>query len=188
MQFTRPSLSPIALYAGRALLPLVLVVLGTAGLAVALSLFVHDPAKDRLTKAQTSYDAARQATTRLQEARRTQEGLQSIWQELPARTDFASLILAISELAKRDHVAIPGMNYSFQKIEDGRAVKASIVFSAAGEYAAIRRYIHRLETAGSYLTIESLGVGRSRGADVSFSVKIVTFLKPDPPSEKGGGV
>jgi hypothetical protein len=165
----------------RALLPLALLTAGAAGVALATGLLVHGPAQDRLAAAQASYEAARQALTRLQTARQTLIELGNVWKGLPD-----SLILAISELAKRDRVAIPGMTYSFQKIEDGRALKASIVFNAAGEYAAIRRFIHRLETAGPYLTIESLDAARSRGAEVGFNVKIVTFLKPEPPSLKGG--
>jgi hypothetical protein len=178
--------SAVVQRAARALLPLALMTAGAMALAVALGLFVRGPAQDQLAAAQASYEAGRQAQTRLQTARQTQIDLGNVWKGLPERTDFASLILAISELAKRDRVAIPGMTYSFQKIEEGRAVKAAIVFNAAGEYAAIRRFIHRLETAGPYLTIESLDAARARGADVAFNVKIVTYLKPQPPSLKGG--
>jgi hypothetical protein len=153
------------------------------------------PAEERLSSAQAVYEEARKTQARLEAARRSEEELAKIWGTLPARKEFAMLSLAISELARHDQVSVPGMSYTFQKVEDGLAIKASMKFRAAGEYAAIRRFIHRLETTGPYLFVESLDATRSArvrdtdrgstGQEVVFNVSVVTFLRPDIPDTKG---
>lgn len=189
---TNTILTPIARRAFRSLLPLGLLMTLSLGAAIAVSTLFQTPAQDRLMAAQAAYDAARQAQIRQEAARKTQEDLTGVWAVLPARTEFGRLILDISERAQRDHVAIPGMTYTLQKIEEGLALKATMIFRAVGQYAAIRGFIHRLETTGPYLFIESLDVSRaSRGgpltAPVVFNVRVVTFLRPDTPSSAGKG-
>lgn len=164
-------------------------------IAAGARVLVQAPAEERLSSAQAAYEEARKAQARLEAARKSEEELAKIWGTLPVRKEFAMLSLAISELARHDQVSIPGMSYSFQKVEDGLAIKASMKFRAAGEYAAIRRFIHRLETTGPYLFVESLDATRSarvRGTglgpisqEVVFNVSVVTFLKPNIPDTKG---
>lgn len=192
MRLLQFSLAPIALRACRGLLPLALLLLLAGGGAIGVLTLRYLPAEERLMQAQATYSRARQTQSRQQALRKTEEELKAVWQELPARKDFADLILTISDVAQQDRVAIPGMTYTLQKIEDGLALKAVISFNAAGEYAAIRRFIHRLETTGEYLYIESLNVSRSAGgmkaalAPVTFNIKLATFLRPDPPQQAGG--
>jgi hypothetical protein len=82
----------------------------------------------------------------------------------------------------QNRVSVPGVTYSFQEVEDGLALKATMAFEAGGDYQAIRRFIRRLESAGPYLVIESLGAARSSNADrVTFQMRVATFLRPDQP-------
>jgi len=188
-------LSQSAVQACRALQPLMLVTTLALCLAGGARLIFQAPAEERLSSAQAAYEAARQTQARLEAARKSEEGLAKIWGTLPARKEFPMLSLAISELAKHDRVSVPAMSYSFQKVEDGLAIKASMRFRAAGEYAAIRRFIHRLETTGPYLFVESLDAARSTSArstghgsaghEVVFNVSVVTFLRPNIPDTKG---
>lgn len=187
MPLPYPAMNPIAVRAARALRPLVLLTaLALAGATVSFMLALV-PAQERLMRAEAAYDDARLAHTRQTSMLKTEGELKGLWQELPLRKDFASLILAVSELAQQDQVAIPGMNYSLQKVEDGLALKASMTFRAAGEYRAIRRFIYRLETTGPYLLIESLDASRFSGAAqavsgrVVINIRVVTFLRPDQP-------
>jgi hypothetical protein len=171
-------------------MPLLLMTLVSIGAAIGIATFHHAPSQDRLVRAIAGYDAARQAQGRREIARQTIEDMNNVWKVLPERKQFPLLILAISELAQRDGVTIPGMNYTFQKAEGGQAVKASITFHTAGNYGDVRRFIHRLETTGPYLFIESLDAARSTGNQaahrVAFNVRVVTFLRPDPPATNGG--
>ena len=94
------------------------------------------------------------------------------------------------------------------KTDGALALKASMTFRVAGDYASIRRFIHRLETTGPYLFIESLDASRSQSRQalkvsaesgpprpghamrsvVVFNVRVVTFLRPDPaPTPRTGG-
>ncbi len=195
MRIASSSLSRSAVHASRALHPLLLVTILALGVAAGARVIFQAPAEERLSSAQASYEAARKTQARLEAARKSEEELVKIWGTLPARKEFAMLSLAISELAKHDRVSVPAMSYSFQKMEDGLAIKATMRFRAAGEYAAIRRFIHRLETTGPYLFVESLDAARSpsaraagqgaAGQEVVFNVSVVTFLRPNVPDTKG---
>jgi hypothetical protein len=194
------SISPAARRAARHLQTLSLLTMLSIGTAVAASLMLTTPAQEHLARAEADYHAARQMQLRLQVGRQTLEELREVWGLLPPRKDFSSLVLAISELARRDRVEIPGMNYTFQKGEEGLALKATMTFRAAGDYAGIRAFIHRLETTGPYLFIESLDASRSlekvrasvkaagpsgsprERTVVVLNVRVVTFLRPDPSS------
>lgn len=186
----------LSLLAGRALrslMPLVLLAGLSVGIVAAVSLLVQEPARDRLKNAEAAYDATRRTQSEQRAARRTEETLAVMWQALTARKEFPSLILAVTDLAQRDGVAIPGMSYTLQKMDDNLAMKASMSFQVAGDYAAIRRFIHRLETDGRYFAVESLDASRSQKRlslgqgkesiieQVRFNIRVMTFLKPDAP-------
>jgi len=191
MLIPHPAMSPVALRACRALRPLAMLTMVVISGAIASFVLVRAPAQERLMKAEAAYEGARQAQVRQQTMRKTEEELTEVWKELPVRKEFTTLILTVSELAQQDRVAIPGMTYTLQKVEEGLALKASMTFRAAGEYEAIRRFIHRLETTGPYLFIESLDASRSAGdsktasAWVTFNIRVVTFLQPDSPPTGG---
>ena len=175
--------SPLLRHALLALAPLALL----AGLALSLTgailFFVQAPTQDRLEQAMVLHEAARRTQARHHTIWKAEEALRTVWQDLPPRAEFTSLIMTVSDLAARERVTIPGMTYQFQKAEDGLALKASITFHAAGEYAGIRRLIHQLETSGPYIFVESLDVSRtasgpkSLSAPVTFNVRLVTFLR-----------
>lgn len=187
------SISPIPRLAARGLWPLGLLTVLAIGIGVGAYLFVLMPAGERLARAEAAYGTARQVEFQQQAARKTQEAfrqtqkdLEPIWETLPAQKQFAALAVAISELGRAVEVSIPGMSYSLQKVEEGLPAKASLAFSAVGQYGAIYRFLHRLETTEPYLFIESLDVSRANESNraaltlLSFNVRVVTFLRPDP--------
>ena len=191
MKLLRQPIPPLAMRTGRALQPLGLATVVALFVAVGVNMLVLAPEQERLATAKERYEAARQAQIRQRAAKKTLVELAEVWQTLPPRKEFATLAAAISELARADRVAIQGMTYSLQKAEEGMPIKASLTFRPLGEYAAIRRFIHRLETTGSYLYIESLDASRATGSRqgsaplVVFNVRLVTFLRPDPPPAQG---
>lgn len=189
--------SPLAKRALRALAPLALLACVSLGVVAGVVTLLREPAQDRLRNAQAAYESARRTQREQLTVRRTEEALAKMWQALTTRKEFPSLILAVTGLAQRGGVAIPGMSYSLQKVDEGVAMKASMAFQVAGDYAAIRRFIHRLETDRHYLAVESLDVTRSqkrlslgRGKEsvieqVRFNIRVMTFLKPDAPTPLG---
>jgi len=186
-------LSPLAWRSLRALMPLALLAGISLGVVAGVATVVREPAQGRLVSAEAAYEAARRTQSENLTIRRTEETLMATWQVLTSRKEFPSLILAVTELARREGVAIPGMGYTLQNLEHGLATKATMSFQVAGDYAAIRRFIHRLETGRHYLVVESLDASRSqkrlslgKGKEsiieqVRFNIRVMTFLKPDPP-------
>lgn len=175
--------------AAQRLLPLAILT-GLSVVGVALSyVYGLKPAEDRLRIAEQAYQTAKQVQADLQRAkdqqmraRTAQRQLESVRQALPTQEEFTSLALALSDLAKREQVKIPGMGYDINKPEGSQPVKATIAFKATGDYMAIYRFLSRLETAESYLVIESLDVASEQKRDaaaarVVVNIKVATYLR-----------
>lgn len=150
------------------------------------------PAQEGLPRAEQAYQAAKQTQATLQRTRARQVQAQTAQQQLdlakgalPKQEEFTSLAMALAELGKREQVLIPRMGYDIKKPEEGRLVKATIAFKATGEYAAIYRFLHRLETTESYLVIERLDVGsehnqKHSSGRVMVNITVATYLRPEP--------
>lgn len=175
----------------RKLLPLaVLTSVSVAGVTLSY-LYGLKPAEVRVLTAEQAYQTAKQAQADLQRikaqqllAQAAQRRLDTVRQALPTQEEFTSLALALSELAKREQVKIPGMGYDIAKPEGAYPVKATIAFKATGDYAAIYRFLYRLETAESYLVIESLDVASEQKRDpamarVVLNIKVATYLRQE---------
>lgn len=187
------SVSRLSRPAVRSLVPAMMLASLSLTILSCLYLLVVKPAEDRLTVAETGYTQAKNAFEQSQErrvlferVRNAQGRLATLWQALPAQHHYAALAMAISELGKAEHVAIPGMSYHVEKSEGVLPTKATLTFRVIGDYAAIYRFIHRLETSESYLVIERLDAARAdkgiRAASqrVVFHVTVATFLQPAP--------
>ena len=176
--------------------PLMSVTVVACVLAATSGFYRLSPAQEHLAQVEAAYQTTLRAQAALQAKRKTQEEMRTVklkldevWRGLPTETEFASLALAISELGRSERVTIPGMQYAVERSHaDGMPVKASISFSVTGEYAAVYRFIHRLESADSYVVIESLNASRTAKSDkgssssVVFHVTVATFLRPNPPT------
>ena len=174
--------------------PLMSVTVVACVLAATSGFYRLSPAQEHLAQVEAAYQTTLRAQAALQAKRKTQEEMRTVklkldevWRGLPTETEFASLALAISELGRSERVTIPGMQYAVERSHaDGMPVKASISFSVTGEYAAVYRFIHRLESADSYVVIESLNASRTAKSEkggassVVFHVTVATFLRPNP--------
>lgn len=181
---TFPSLTDFQLPAVmmRRLAPLAMLTCLSVGSAVLTALYGLSPAEERARQAEAAYQKAKQIQGDLQRTKAQQVNAQAALQQLdierkvlPTQEEFTPLALALSELAKREQVRIPGMVYDVQKPEGTRPVKATIAFRASGDYAAIYRFLHRLETAESYLVIERLDVTRE-GRDHTSATRVVVNI------------
>jgi Tfp pilus assembly protein PilO len=172
-------------------LPLGLVTLIAVGCAAFVYVGVREPAVSRLEQAEIDFQTAKQnkeqlhRTRALQEKARTaQQQVEDVWKGLPTQNEFASFAMAISEMGRRERVAIPGMTYHVEKAEGTLPVKATLTFKVTGNYGAIYRFIHRLEMTEPYLVIERLDAARLDKSDrasstlLVFNIKVATFLRP----------
>ncbi len=161
--------------------------------AVVCDLVYLGPAQERMDQAAEAYRAARSAITAIETARAAQQAarmtksrIEAFEASLPAQQEFATLAMRISDWGRAEHLSIPSMTYTLGRSAGKKPVKGTISFVVTGEYQAIYRFIHKLETTESYLVIEELRAARS-GKDsnsrVAFSMKIATFLRPEPVQE-----
>lgn len=182
---TIPTLPAVAV---RGLIPLGSLTVLSLSLAATAYVYFLGPAQERVAHTEQHYQTAKQAHASLQRSRIQQERarvaqrqLEQARELLPTHDEFPSVAMALLELAKRERIAIPGMNYDIKKPEGGLPAKATIAFRAAGAYAAMYQFIHRLETADPYLVIESLDVASEhKGSDaarVGVGIRVVTFLR-----------
>ena len=189
MTFPNLRIAQLPKAAIRRLLPLTMLT-GLSVMAVALiSVYGLLPAEERLRTAEQAFQSAKQAQADLQRtkaqqmrAQAAQRQLETVRQALPTQREFTSLALALSELAKREQVKIPGMGYDIHKPDGSHPVKATIAFTATGDYVAIYRFLSRLETAESYLVIESLDVASEHKRDqatarVVVNITVATYLR-----------
>ena len=191
MNFAMPTL-PAALL--RRFVPLGLVTLAAVGCAIFLYVGIRGPAVLRLEQAEMAYQTAKQNQEQLhriramqEKARTAQQQVEDVWKGLPTQGEFASFAMAISDVGRLEHVAIPGMAYHVEKAEGALPVKATLTFKVTGDYGALYRFIHRLEMTEPYLVIERLDAARLDKSDQSsstllvFNIKVATFLRPNLP-------
>ena len=155
----------------------VLAMLSSVGM-FALMLY---PAQDRLQHISARIHAVQQTHAHTQVANHTQTIISTTWRALSDYREFTDLSLDIADLAKRNHVVIPGMGYKFKPSAHKLAAKGTFAFEAQGNYTAIRKFIYELEKRWPYLFIENLSVKRSKKNDgVLFKITVSTFLKEFP--------
>jgi Tfp pilus assembly protein PilO len=188
MTFANLRIPVVPMMALRCLLPLaMLTALSVTGTTLAYVLCLG-PAQQRRAGAEQAYQTAKLAQSTLQaartqqvRARAAQRQLDLVRQALPAQDEFTPLAMALGELGKSEHVIIPGMNYDVKTAEGSYPAKATIAFRASGDYAAVYRFLHRLETVEPYLVIESLDVGSEHKKDstarVVVNIKVATYLR-----------
>ena len=181
----------------RGLIPLaMLTVLSMAGALLVYILWLS-PAEQHRASAEETYHAAKQAQAALQgsrtqqaRARAAQQQLDLVRQALPSQEEFTPLAMALTELGKHEHVAIPGMGYDVKKGEGDQPAKATIAFRASGDYASVYRFIHRVETVDPYVVIESLDVASehqstgSSAARIVVTIRVATYLRQGAPAVK----
>ncbi len=153
-----------------------------AGLSsVGMFAFIFYPAQDRFQHITALNQASMHTQTTMQTARQTQNILSTMWNALPDSGKFTDLSLDIADLAKQNHVQIPGMGYDFKPLAHKLATKGTFAFEAVGPYEAIRKFIFELEQRWPYLFIEKLSVETSKKQKgVIFKLKVSTFLKEFP--------
>lgn len=182
-QFLRQSKTTLLI--AKYLIPLFIVTVLAGLSSVGMFAIIFYPAQDRLTQTTDRYQAALQTQTKTQTAMRTQAILSTTWNALPDYREFTDLSLDIADLAKKNHVHVPGMGYDFKPLSHQMATKGTFAFEAEGPYEAIRKFIFELEKRWPYLYIEKLSVETSkRKKGVIFKLTVSTFLKEFPDSPK----
>jgi len=146
------------------------------------------PAENRLIRLEGEWMGARQSLAHRQDAYKARQDLARVLAALPVQRDFARLPLAISEMAKRDHVTLPSLSYSLEKSGEGLPIKAVLQGPVTGRYEDLRSFLYHLEAADQLLLfIEDLSVSRSSvlqkdtvGRMVTVNLRIATYVREKP--------
>ena len=169
----------------RHLMPLLIIAVLAALSSVGMFALMFYPAQNRYTQATGIFQDAQQTQATIQIAKQTQEIIATTWKALSDYRTFTDLSLDIADLAKRNHVQIPGMGYDFKPSPHSFFAKGTFAFEAQGSYEAIRKFIYELEKRWPYLFIEKLSVERSKKKNgVIFKITVSTFLKEFPQNFK----
>jgi len=177
--------SKTALLISQHLIPLLIIAVLAALSSVGMFAMMFYPAQDRYIQATAIFQGAQQTQTKIQIATQTQGIIATTWNALSDYREFTDLSLEIADLAKRNHVQIPGMGYDFKPFPQGFFAKGTFAFEAQGPYEAIRKFIYELEKRWPYLFIEKLSVERSKKMNgVIFKITVSTFLKEFPQNLK----
>ncbi len=184
MQFF--SQSKTTFLSARSLWPLCIVTIFMGLCAIGVFAIMFYPAQERVHLATIHYQAAAETQKKTTRAQETQAILAQTWKALPAYREFTDLSLEIADLAKRNHVRVPGMGYDFKPLSHQLAAKGTFAFQAEGEYEAIRKFIYELEKRWPYLFIEKLSMesSKKKQAGVLFKLNVSTFLKDYPQTPK----
>jgi len=167
------------------LMPLIIITVLAVLSSVGMFGLMLYPAQDRLAQVTSKLQAARQTQAQIQAAQHTQGIISTTWKALSDYQEFMDLSLDIADLAKRNHVKIPGMGYDFKPLTNKLAAKGTFAFEAQGDYEAIRKFIYELEKRWPYLFIEKLSVESSKKKNgVLFRITVSTFLKEFPKTLK----
>ena len=173
--------SKTTLRLSRHLMPLLIVAGLTTLSSLGMFALMFYPAQDRLIQTTVNLQNAEHTQAKTQIARQTQAIIATTWNALSDYREFTDLSLDIADLAKRNHVKIPGMGYDFKPLPRSIFAKGTFAFEAQGPYKAIRKFIYELEKRWPYLFIEKLSVERSKkGSGVLFRMTVSTFLKEFP--------
>jgi hypothetical protein len=173
--------SKTTLLISKYLLPLIIMTILAGLSSMAMFLLTFYPAQDRLEQSMARYQTAQQTQSKTQTALQTQGVLSTTWKAFPDYRTFTELSLDIADLAKRNHVHIPGMGYDFKPLSNKLAAKGTFAFEAEGPYQFIRKFIFELEKRWPYLFIEKLSVEASKKEQgVIFKLTVSTFLKEFP--------
>lgn len=163
------------------LMPLLVVAILAALSSIGMFGLMFYPAQERFADVESNFQAAQQTQAQTQAAKHTQEIISTTWKALSDYREFMDLSLDIADLAKRNHVTIPGMGYDFKPLPHKLAAKGTFAFEAQGDYEAIRKFIYELEKRWPYLFIEKLSVeGAKKHNGVLFRITISTYLKEFP--------
>jgi len=173
--------SKTALLISKHLMPLFVIAVLAGLSSIGMFGLMFYPAQDRMTQAALHYQSAQLIQKQTQVAQQSQAIISTTWKALPNYREFMDLSLDIADLAKRNHVMIPGMGYDFKPLSYQLAAKGTFAFEAQGDYEAIRKFIYELEKRWPYLFIEKLSVESSKKKNgVLFKITVSTFLTEFP--------
>jgi len=106
------------------------------------------------------------------------------------RQRLTEITAQVQSLAKKSGLDFHSISYPEQEIEDYGLVKRSFVFTADGDYLALRKFLNLLELSDSFLTLEDASVSetsKGQGQELRMSLTLSTLFTKEKPKTPAGG-
>ncbi|MFZ5861710.1 MAG: type 4a pilus biogenesis protein PilO [Nitrospirota bacterium] len=127
-----------------------------------------------------AWKAERERMAQYQHYQRSYGDVTALTARAIARDDLPSVVTTVSSLAKKRGVKLPEVNYQPEKADLQDFQKVGLLFSVAGPYADVRRFLNDLERSSPFLAVESLSLTRARdkeAAQLDVQVKLAVYLR-----------
>jgi len=102
--------------------------------------------------------------------------VETFTQGYPQRSQLVPLIGQLTEVAKRNGLGTPAVDYRPTEIKEAGLTKVTVSLGIEGDYAKIRRYLHELEGLRRYLVIERVSFRDPRGGTAELQVQLQLAL------------
>ncbi len=116
--------------------------------------------------------------------RRGQVDLESFREQVAPRSDFPALMSDLYLLARQSGLEIDRINYDPKLESEADLLRQGLVFSVAGDYGQLKKFVHDLEQSPRLIVIEEIALTTAESAEGRSSVllrlRLATYFKADP--------
>lgn len=127
-------------------------------------------------------DKSHQAATMIERVRTNEAQVEQLYTDrLSTRSQrLTSVTAEVKKLAKEAGLVPKAITYPEEEIQEYNLIRRSFVFSVAGTYAELRKFISLLETSHSFLTIdEATVVNSAEGQELRIDLTLSTLFAND---------
>lgn len=143
---------------------------------------LDDRLKELAQQSKELTDRSQQAETMIALVRTNEAQVEQLYTDrLSTRSQrLTSVTAEVKKLAKEAGLVPKAITYPEEEIQEYNLIRRSFVFSVAGTYAELRKFISLLETSHSFLTIdEATVVNNTEGAELRIDLSLSTLFAND---------
>ncbi|PLX83101.1 MAG: hypothetical protein C0617_12755 [Desulfuromonas sp.] len=111
-----------------------------------------------------------------------EDGLAAFREAVPDKTEFSSLIGEVFSLAQGAGLSIDRITYNPEEVAERGLLEYGLVFSVAGDYSQIKKFIHSVEQSRRLVIIDEVSLGGSgagKGSEVALRISFTTYFKSE---------
>ncbi len=112
-------------------------------------------------------------------AARAESDLRQFRESIPSKLEFSELLRELFALAEGAGLSIERISYDPKAIEERGVLRYSLVFSVAGNYGQLKKFVHSLEQSPRIIALEEMalsGAGERRAGEVQLRLRFSTYF------------
>lgn len=151
---------------------------------------LDDRLKDLAQQHKEVADKSHQAATMIARVRTNEAQVEQLYvNRLSTRSHrLTSITAEVRKLAREAGLEPKAITYPEEEIQEYNLIKHSFVFSVAGTYAELRKFISLVETSHSFLSIDEATVANSaEGPELRIDLTLSTLFANDADAGPGSG-